>query len=59
MSGFFRHDGMVGTKMCEFNSIAVRVQIITRLNRRSGRRGLLKYRDFDWTRSVKRCSRVC
>jgi len=50
---------MVGTKMCEFNSIAVRVQIITRLNRRSGRRGLLKYRDFDWTRSVKRCSRVC
>jgi len=33
MSGFFRHDGMMGTKMREFNSIAVRFQIITRLNR--------------------------
>src|ERR1044072_5221812 len=33
VSGFFRHEGMVGTKMREFNSNAVRFQIITRLNR--------------------------
>jgi len=33
---------MVGTKMREFNSIAVRFQIITRLNRRSAWRGPLR-----------------
>jgi len=59
MSGFLGHDGMVGTKMREFNSIAVRVQIITRLNHRSGRRGLLKFCDFEPARSVKGSSRVC
>jgi len=45
--------------MREFNSIAVRFQIITRLNRRSAWRGLLKCRAFDQVRGVKRSSRVC
>jgi len=45
--------------MRKFNSIAVRFQIITRLNRSSACCGLLKCCDFDCIRSVKRSSRVC
>jgi hypothetical protein len=50
---------MMGTKMREFNSIAVRFQIITRLNRCSASPGLLKRSDFERIRSVKGSLRVC